>query len=51
MVDPPKKAREGQSLVSQPSKNLPRKEVQQKTIEGDLPKESIYNRDTCRRMK
>ena len=41
VVDPPKKAHEGQALASQPSKNLPRREmVQQKLAEKDFPKAS-----------
>ena len=41
MVDPPKKALEGQASTSQPTKNQPKKEVvRQKPIEKDLPKDS-----------
>ena len=41
VVDPPKKAPEGQALGSQPTKNHPRREmVQQKCKEKDLPKDA-----------
>ena len=39
VVDPPKKAREGQASTSHPAKNQPRREVvQQKLAEKDFPK-------------
>ena len=41
VVDPPKKALEGQTSTSNPARNLPRREVlQQKPIEKDLPKDN-----------
>ena len=41
VVDPPKKAPEGQTSASQPAKSQPRREVmQQKPIEKDFPKAS-----------
>ena len=41
VVDPPKKALEGQALASQPTKNQPRREVvQQRPAEKYFPKDS-----------
>ena len=51
VVDPPKKASEGQTLASQLIKNIPTKQVQQKTIERDLPKDNISKEKVCRMMK
>ena len=63
MVDPPKKAPEGQTLASQSNKNLPRREVvQQKPTKKVFPKvtppkKKIFqrkvdpNKKTCRKKK
>ena len=41
VVDPPKKAPEGQASASQPTKSQPRGEVvQQKPVEKDFPKDT-----------
>lgn len=41
VVDPPKKALEGQASFSQPTKNLPRREVvQHNPLDKGLPKDS-----------
>ena len=41
VVDPPKKALVNQASTSQSTKNIPNKQVQQKNVGNDLPKENI----------